>query len=80
MQLLLIEASMVLFPHWVTWRAQEMEKPAVPGLSCVLPMAANRAATSTMPLPRNSRLVASHLQEEKNTGLLLGALSLSPNT
>lgn len=56
-----------------------MEKPAVPGLRCALPIAANSAANSTMPLPRNSRFVASHLQEEENTGLLLGALLPSPN-
>lgn len=41
-----------------------MEKPAVPGLRSVLPIAANSAANNTMPLPRNSRFVASHLQEE----------------
>jgi len=59
----------------ITWRAYEMEKPAVPGLRCVLPIVANSAANNTMPLPRNSRFVASHLQE-KITELLLGALLL----
>lgn len=59
----------------ITWRAYEMEKPAVPGLRCVLPVAANSAANNTTPLPRNSRFVASHLQE-KITELLLGALLL----
>lgn len=52
-----------------------MEKPAAPGLRCVLPIVANSAANNTMPLPRNSRFVASHLQE-KITELLLGALLL----
>jgi len=56
-----------------------MEKPAVPGLRCVLPIAANSAANNTMPLPRNSRFVASHLQEQESRGLLLGALLIFPN-
>lgn len=56
-----------------------MEKPAVPGLRYVLPIAANSAANNTMPLPRSSRFVASHLQEKESTGLLLDALLPSPN-
>lgn len=77
--LLLMKGKHGITQHWVTWRAYEMEKPAVPGLSCVLPTAANSAPNNTMPLLRNSRFVASHLQEEESTNLLLGALFLSLN-
>lgn len=42
-----------------------MEKPTIPGLRCVLLITANRAAKNMIPLPRNSRFVASHLQAKK---------------